>query len=221
VIEAYRNKIDSIADDIAAIEREERAEKEMLATESQLARAQRVMGQDYAKGEGTGDESTKRAWFQTHRERMVEKGACVWNNSRIRNCVAESLRLGTFERLPTGERARQKKLAELGRKRAKNSEDNVDRELRKTMEFQARNAKRQRRPERLNAFDENSKKSSAKRAASSFIGQKRKQKNHASNLVNVSAHGVKRARHGPTGDTDFRAAKIAGQIRRRAKMKRV
>lgn len=86
MIEAYRAKIDSIADDIAAIEREERAEKEMLATESQLSRAQRVMGQEYTKGEGTGDD-TKRAWFQTHRERMMEKGACVCGNDRIWNFV--------------------------------------------------------------------------------------------------------------------------------------
>lgn len=135
---------------------------------------------------------------------------------------AESLRLGTFERLPTGERARQKKLAELGKKKAKNSGDNMDRELRKTMEFQARAAKRQRRPQRLSAFDE----MKSKKASSAFaiIGQKRrKQKSHAaaSNLANVSARGVKRARSGPTGDADFRKAKISGQIRRRqAKTKR-
>jgi len=97
VIDAYRTKIESLEEDIKAIEREEAAEKEMMSAQAQLSRAERQL-------DGSAEAEQKRQWFETHRERMENK---------------EELRLGTFEKLPQGKKNKQQKIAEFGKRAPK------------------------------------------------------------------------------------------------------
>lgn len=68
----YKDKIQQLSEDIKAIEREEREEKVMKATENQMNRVKRKLEEPE-----TGDKAS-RSWFQTHQERMMEKG---WHKS--------------------------------------------------------------------------------------------------------------------------------------------
>lgn len=70
VIVKYRDKITSMEKDIEEIELLEKEEREMRATENQMNKAKRIL--EEKQSEMNGD--TKRSWFQTHRERMAEKG---------------------------------------------------------------------------------------------------------------------------------------------------
>ena len=68
VITKYRDKISSLEKDIKEIEIQEKEEREMRATENQMNKAKRILEE---KGE---TEQAKRTWFQTHKERLQEKG---------------------------------------------------------------------------------------------------------------------------------------------------
>ena len=68
VVEAYRRHITDLEEDVKLIIREEKEERQMRACENQTNKAQRLL-------ENAGrDAEPKRQWFQTHRQRMEEKG---------------------------------------------------------------------------------------------------------------------------------------------------
>ena len=58
--------------DIKEIEQQEKEEKELRATENQMNKARRILEEN---GEG---EQAKRTWFQTHKERLQEKGIPIF-----------------------------------------------------------------------------------------------------------------------------------------------
>lgn len=64
----YRDRIISLEKDIDEIELQEKEEKELRATENQMNKAKNILEQKQ------GENSAKRTWFQTHKERMAEKG---------------------------------------------------------------------------------------------------------------------------------------------------
>lgn len=66
VIAKYRDKISSLEPDVKDIEQTEREEKELRATENQINKANNLLENK--------EQDPKREWFQTHKERMQEKG---------------------------------------------------------------------------------------------------------------------------------------------------
>ena len=72
VITKYRDKISSLEKDIKEIEHQEKEEREMRATENQMNKAKRILE------ESGGSEQAKRAWFQTHKERLQERGTTFY-----------------------------------------------------------------------------------------------------------------------------------------------
>ena len=72
VITKYRDKISSLENDIKEIEHQEKEEREMRATENQMNKAKRILE------ESGGSEQAKRAWFQTHKERLQERGTTFY-----------------------------------------------------------------------------------------------------------------------------------------------
>lgn len=70
MIAKYRDKIASLEVDITEIEIQEKEEREMRATENQMNKAKRILEEKQSET----NVDAKRTWFQTHRERMAEKG---------------------------------------------------------------------------------------------------------------------------------------------------
>ena len=89
------------------------------------------------------------------------------------------------------------------------AEQRVSRELEKAMAYQARCAKRARKPERMRAIVD--KKSGKTRAPPS--SKRRHAKAASSALTAVGARAVQRHRHGPD-DLEFKSAKRSAGIRR-------
>ena len=77
MIVKYRDKISSMEKDIAEIEVQEKEERELRATENQMNKAKRIL--EESKDEMNSEQ--KRVWFQSHKERMAEKGRNFQNPS--------------------------------------------------------------------------------------------------------------------------------------------
>jgi hypothetical protein len=60
--------------DIAEIEIQEKEERELRATENQMNKAKRIL--EESKDEMNSEQ--KRVWFQSHKERIAEKGRNCW-----------------------------------------------------------------------------------------------------------------------------------------------
>ena len=69
VIGKYRDKINKLENDIVEIEQQEKEESYLRATENQMNKAKKLL-----EREKNGIDDPKRSWFQTHKERMQEKG---------------------------------------------------------------------------------------------------------------------------------------------------
>lgn len=75
-MEHFRNQIADMEEDIATIEREEREERQLRALENQTNKAQRLLD-----GDPNGVDGMKRVWFQTHKDRMAEKGKVLYKRA--------------------------------------------------------------------------------------------------------------------------------------------
>lgn len=69
VISKYRDKISKSEKDLEVIETQEKEESYLRATENQMNKAKKLL-----EREKNGMDDQKRSWFQTHKERMQEKG---------------------------------------------------------------------------------------------------------------------------------------------------
>lgn len=69
VISKYRDKISKLEKDLEEIETQEKEESYLRATENQMNKAKKLL-----ERERNGMDDQKRSWFQTHKERMQEKG---------------------------------------------------------------------------------------------------------------------------------------------------
>lgn len=66
IIEKYNKKLKSLEPDVESIFQEERNEKELAKIENQANRAEHLLKD--------GDSKNSRSWFQSKRERKIEKG---------------------------------------------------------------------------------------------------------------------------------------------------
>uniref|UniRef100_A0A1Z5LDU0 Putative ATP-dependent RNA helicase DDX27 n=1 Tax=Ornithodoros moubata TaxID=6938 RepID=A0A1Z5LDU0_ORNMO len=168
VISKLSEKITVLEEEIESILKEEKVEKELGNMEKDVQKADEALQKS---SDATGKEN-RRNWFQTPKEKFQEKAR---------------LRLGEHSSIG------RKKVGKIP-ERAKNAEDRVSRGLEKTAQYQARLAKRAKRPKRIRAIseDDDNKKAPSK-------GKKgRKKKNFASELVDTSMKAVKKFRHGPS-----------------------
>lgn len=69
VTSKYRDKISKLEKDLEVIETQEKEESYLRATENQMNKAKKLL-----EREKNGMDDQKRSWFQTHKERMQEKG---------------------------------------------------------------------------------------------------------------------------------------------------
>ncbi|GAB6025752.1 hypothetical protein CHUAL_011735 [Chamberlinius hualienensis] len=161
-ISKFRDRIEGLEKDIKRIIREEEEEKELRISELKAHKAEKII--EHHKEILS---RPKRTWFQSHKERMLEK---------------ESQRLT------------KKTKKDDKRKTAFTPDDRIQNELKKAMEYQARVAKRKRKPQRIRAVVEDHERPSKRQAA--------KKKNFKSSfeddLVNTSAKSVKKLRAGPS-----------------------
>ena len=72
MVSKYRARISGLEGEMTDIERQEVEERELRATENQMNKARRILEQN------GGVEDDKRSWFQTHKERLAEKGESGW-----------------------------------------------------------------------------------------------------------------------------------------------
>ncbi|KAJ8041357.1 putative ATP-dependent RNA helicase DDX27 [Holothuria leucospilota] len=117
VIQKYRDKIDSLEDDIRTIFKMEWEEKQLQISEKQIHKAEKIL--EHQK-EIMG--RPKRTWFQTHQERKIKEAS---------------------QRLDGGSEPRRK--AKRGKKDDENADEIMRKELQKAQLFAARQAKRGRR----------------------------------------------------------------------------
>jgi len=68
VVTKYKDRISAMEKDIDMIELQEKEEKEMRSTENQMNKAKNILEHKQT------EMSEKRTWFQTHKERLNEKG---------------------------------------------------------------------------------------------------------------------------------------------------
>ncbi|XP_014662078.1 PREDICTED: probable ATP-dependent RNA helicase DDX27 [Priapulus caudatus] len=197
VINKYMRRLAAVESDIGQVLRMETEEKEIKGTEAQVHKAEKLINQKQEVGR------PKRTWFQTHRERMEEQ---------------ERVRLGEYNKMT----AKKKKLSkeELANMRKKlTPEERVELQLRKTMEYQARIMKRDRRPKRIISAAEatiddlSSKKSKIgkkKKKPGEQKGSEQKSAFHQ-DLTNVSKKSVSKLRAGPS----YNEKKEAGMLKKK------
>jgi len=131
VVQAYKKKIDQLEEDIDRITKEELQEKELQIADRQMSKASSALDTKPENVIQNGEQAqAPRAWFQTSVERKQ---------------AAKSSRL--TDRAPKDSKNRHVKKKET-------PEDRVDNELQKVAAFQARMAKRAKRPNRLRVFNE-------------------------------------------------------------------
>ncbi|XP_075743678.1 putative ATP-dependent RNA helicase DDX27 [Rhipicephalus microplus] len=166
VVAHFREKIAGLEQEIESILQEEKAEKELGVIEKEVEKASELVNKKANANE------PQRSWFQTPKEKFREQ---------------VQLKLGKHSKHTL------KKLKIPPR--AQNAEDRVSRELEKTAQYQARLAKRAKKPKRIRAVteDDGSKTHPPKGKKSA-----KKRKGFDAELVDTSRKAVKKFRYGPS-----------------------
>ncbi|KAL3246312.1 hypothetical protein MRX96_057737 [Rhipicephalus microplus] len=166
VVAHFREKIAGLEQEIESILQEEKAEKELGVIEKEVEKASELVNKKANANE------PQRSWFQTPKEKFREQ---------------VHLKLGKHSKHTL------KKLKIPPR--AQNAEDRVSRELEKTAQYQARLAKRAKKPKRIRAVteDDGSKTHPPKGKKSA-----KKRKGFDAELVDTSRKAVKKFRYGPS-----------------------
>nr|CAD7406072.1 unnamed protein product [Timema cristinae] len=188
IVDKYHKRLSAIEGDIKRILQEEWEEREIQKMEIQTNKAEKML-----KGEG---EQPLRSWFQTSKDRMVEKGTvpnslnlcCVIVLAKFR--LANDMDGAKSNKTTRGQRGQGNK----DRKNVKNkngpktdtAEDRVQSEMCKIALLQARLAKKNKKPKKLRVIVDpvDNKKRLLKRNKSSFT----------QDLTDVSKKGAKRMR---------------------------
>ncbi|KAK8787869.1 hypothetical protein V5799_022358 [Amblyomma americanum] len=167
IVAQFREKIAGLEQELETILEEEKAEKELGIIEKEVDKATDLVNKKAAAKE------PQRTWFQTPKEKFREQ---------------VQLKLGKHSK----HTLKRMKIPP----RAQNAEDRVSRELEKTAQYQARMAKRAKKPKRIRAISDDD-------GAKKMIlpkGKKggKKRKSFDAELVDTSQKAVKKFRYGPT-----------------------
>ncbi|XP_049269268.1 probable ATP-dependent RNA helicase DDX27 isoform X2 [Rhipicephalus sanguineus] len=166
VVAHFREKIAGLEQEIESILEEEKAEKELGVIEKEVEKASELVNKKAAANE------PQRSWFQTPKEKFREQ---------------VQLKLGKHSKHTL------KKLKIPPR--AQNAEDRVSRELEKTAQYQARLAKRAKKPKRIRAVTEDD---GTKMHPPKGKKGAKKRKGFDAELVDTSRKAVKKFRYGPS-----------------------
>lgn len=167
VVAHFREKIAGLEEELESILQEEKAEKELGIIEKEVDKATNLVNKTAAAKE------PQRTWFQTPKEKFREQ---------------VQLKLGKHSK----HTLKRMKIPP----RAQNAEDRVSRELEKTAQYQARMAKRAKKPKRIRAIsdDDGVKKMNPPKGKKGA----KKRKSFDAELVDTSQKAVKKFRYGPT-----------------------
>ncbi|XP_065282218.1 probable ATP-dependent RNA helicase DDX27 [Dermacentor albipictus] len=165
VVAHFREKIAGLEQEVESILQEEKAEKELGVIEKEVEKASELINKKATN-------EPQRTWFQTPKEKFREQ---------------VQLKLGkhskqTLKRLKIPPRAQ-------------NAEDRVSRELEKTAQYQARLAKRAKKPKRTRVITEDD--GTRTHPPKGKKGAK-KRKGFDAELVDTSRKTVKKFRYGPS-----------------------
>lgn len=166
IIEKYRQKLEKLEPQITQILQEEYEERLLSKTENQANRAQKLL---------QGEQTEKRTWFQTKKQRKEEK-------QRL-----------TLQPKPD-KRERKPNNAMLKKKSSKSidtPDDRIKKEMEKVALLQARMAKKKSKPKKLRTCTDD------QRAGGdgNKVGVKRKRSNFTDNFCDTSSKNAKRLRY--------------------------
>lgn len=168
ILKKYRAKVEALEDKIKGILEEEWSDKALKKAEIEAEKATKSL-----KGEVNKE---KREWFQTHKEREEEK---------------ERLRLEELPKAKKGRAQRRKKKSSM-----ETPEVRAQREMEKVALYQAREAKRRRKRQKISAVYDGSGKTQQE--------EKRKKKSaFSSDLTDTRRKNVKRIRHKATHEKNL------------------
>nr|QOS47369.1 DEAD-box DDX27 [Locusta migratoria] len=187
IISKYCERVNALEDDIQKILQEEREERELQKTENQVNRAEKLLK------EGKGDKSQQRSWFQTEKDRRLEK-----ERLRLTDPKEGKKKRGTKRKADdsdddgaTTANNESEKKAKKKSKRKETPEDRVQAEMSKIAALQARLAKKKSRPKKLRTLIDTPSQPYGQKNSSS----KRKKSSFAEDLTDVSRKGAKRLRY--------------------------
>lgn len=199
VILKFRDRIEKLEQDIYAVMRLEREEREMTRSEAQISSAQKRLGPREEESR------MERTWFQSNEERKRDK-------------MAKALQ--DFDLALRGKKKRQKFLQDR-KKKELSAEDRAQFEMLKSQMYAERAAKRGRKPKRARAMpeDEPVAKGKPKKGQSGM-----KKSVFDKELTNTSKRALKQYRAGPSFEDKKRlglpAHKKGGRFKSQAKFKR-
>ncbi|XP_029636251.1 probable ATP-dependent RNA helicase DDX27 [Octopus sinensis] len=174
VINKYRDKIEQLEDDIKAVEKIEKEEKEIQLSEMQL-------NQINNKLEGTDEQNRK--WFQSKKEKIKEK-----LNSRLSKLSEE----------PISKKSKQLQGMRKSKKQTPVSTENrIEYEVHKAQLCAARFSKKSSKAKRIKACPDASKKGKGK-AKKKVQKQRGPKKSFDKELTDTSKKSVKKFRYGPS-----------------------
>ncbi|XP_069544069.1 probable ATP-dependent RNA helicase DDX27 isoform X1 [Brachyistius frenatus] len=172
VVLKFRDLINKLENDVGAVIKLEREERELAASEAKLSVAQKRL-------DGSCGES-QRVWFQTQQERK-------------QNRMSKALQ--DFDLALRGKKKREKFLNDGRKKKEVTSEERTQFEILKAQMFAERAAKRERRPKRARVMDAEE---TPTTAANQKPGKGGKKSVFDKELTNTSSKALKHYRGGPS-----------------------
>ncbi|GJQ66047.1 hypothetical protein Trydic_g4135 [Trypoxylus dichotomus] len=163
ILDKYKSKLEQLEPKIEQILNEEREERLLSKTENQANRAEKLL---------KGETEEKRPWFQTAKERKLEKNKLA-------------LRKTTDAESKSNSKNKERKQKKAGKE---TPDDRIQAELKRLALLQSRLAKRKSKPKRLNACVDHTPGKVGNKA-------KRKKSNFTDEICNTSRKSAKKYRH--------------------------
>ncbi|XP_067000755.2 probable ATP-dependent RNA helicase DDX27 [Anabrus simplex] len=170
IVSKYRERVLALEDDVKQILQEEWEERTLQKAEKQANRAEKLL---------KGTQDAPRSWFQSDKERRLEK-------AKFR--LSKSEGTGKQQKNPKGKNNDRKGKA---KRQMDTPEDRVRNEMNKVMAVQARLAKKKERPHKIKVLHDAPGNKMKKQSGS----QKRKKSSFDVDLTDISQKGVKRLRY--------------------------
>uniref|UniRef100_A0A146M036 RNA helicase n=1 Tax=Lygus hesperus TaxID=30085 RepID=A0A146M036_LYGHE len=176
IIEKYKKKLANLEEKIQGILQEEWEEKALRKAEMQMAKTEKIM---------KGEVDEKRSWFQSGKERREEK-------DRLRLEAIPKFKKGSGkEEEGEGKPAKKGRAQRRKKKGESDPEERMQREMQKVALYQARLAKRSRKPKKMNTVYD----AEPSKAASKGTSKNKKKSMFDSDLTDVSRKSVKKLRY--------------------------
>ncbi|BES94645.1 ATP-dependent RNA helicase [Nesidiocoris tenuis] len=182
IIEKYKKKVGALEEKVQGIIQEEWEEKALRRAEMQMSKTEKIM---------KGEVDEKRSWFQSVKERRQEK-------ERLRLETIPKFQKGNNQEDENGKKPAKKGRAQRRKKKGESDPDErIQKEMQKVALYQARLAKRNRKPKKMNRIFEGNPKMPNKEGSQPSKKSKKKSMFDA-DLTDVSRKSVKKLRYETT-----------------------